>query len=150
MPELNGVEVIRQIHRIVPGTKILVVTMHDTEDLIRECLEAGARGYLVKTEAARHLVHAIEAIRQRKPFFASEVAEIILQGYLQDHPKDARSKIRQPRLTLREREIVQLPAEGKSNKELSIELGISVRTAESHRSNIMRKLDLHSLGSYSQ
>jgi DNA-binding NarL/FixJ family response regulator len=145
LPELNGIDLTRQISRLLPKTQVLIVTMHDEEDLIRQALDSGARGFMLKTEAARHLVSAIEALAEGKPFFAPSVSQVVLQGYLDGNT--ARSRNHSFSLTSREREVVQMLAEGKSNKEIASELGISVRTAECHRTNIMRKLDMHSVSS---
>jgi DNA-binding NarL/FixJ family response regulator len=144
MPELNGLDVIRQILKALPRTEVLVVTMHESEDLIRQALEAGARGYILKTEAARHLVSAIKTLAEGKPYLTCEAGQVVLQGFL-DASASPVSERRTQRLTNREREIVQLLAEGKSNKEVAAQLDISVRTAECHRRNIMHKLDLHSM-----
>jgi DNA-binding NarL/FixJ family response regulator len=115
--------------------------------VVREVLNAGARGFLLKSDAARDLVAAVEALRRDKTYFTSKVAAMVLDGYLKNGtpgapqpPSPTRS-----RLTPREREIVQLLAEGKSTKEVAVALGLSVKTAETHRSNIMRKLELHSV-----
>ncbi len=143
MPELNGLEAVRQIAKYVPRTEVLVLTMHESEDLIREMLEAGARGYVLKSDTARQLLPAIDALRQHKPFFTPRASEVVLDGFLDDkkRPKGEPSR----KLTPREREIVQLLAEGRSNKEVASTLHISVKTAETHRTNIMRKLGLHSV-----
>jgi DNA-binding NarL/FixJ family response regulator len=143
MPELNGLEAVRQIVKIAPRTEVLVLTMHESEDLVREVLEAGARGYLLKSDASRHLISAIEALRIHKPYLTSKVNEVILMGYLGGKPPKGETS--GGRLTPREREIVQLLAEGLTNKEIASTLHISVKTAETHRTNIMRKLDLHSV-----
>lgn len=145
MPELNGLDVSRQILKALPRTEVLVVTMHESEQLVRQAMESGARGYVVKTEAARHLVNAIETLAQGKPFFTSGAAQVILDGFLDDNRP--RLPDGMTRLTTREREIIHLLAEGKSSKEMAGDLGISVRTAECHRRNIMRKLAVHSTGS---
>lgn len=144
MPELNGLDATRQIRKALPHTEVLILTMHESEQVVREVLAAGARGYLLKSDAGRDLVAAVEALRSHKPFFTSAVAEQLLEDYLKTaaRPGVAHSPTR---LTPREREIVQLLAEGKSNKEVAAALGISVKTAETHRTKIMRKLDLHSL-----
>jgi DNA-binding NarL/FixJ family response regulator len=142
MPELNGLEAARQIVKGMPKTEILVLTVHESENLVREVLDAGARGYLLKSDASKHLLPAIESLLAHKPFFTSKVSEIVLEGYLSG-AKPPRDPHR--RLTPREREIIQLLAEGKSNKEVATALNISVKTAETHRTNIMRKLDLHSV-----
>jgi DNA-binding NarL/FixJ family response regulator len=122
---------------------VLSLTVHDSENLIQEVLDAGARGYSLKSDAAKHLIAAIDSLRNRKPFFTSRISEILLNGYLSGRgPLKGETT---SRLTPRERQIVQLLAEGKSNKEVATTLNISVKTAETHRTNIMRKLDLHSI-----
>jgi DNA-binding NarL/FixJ family response regulator len=145
MPELNGLEAARQILHEVPRTEVLILTMHRSEQVVRELLQAGARGYLLKNDAARELVAAVEALSQHQPFFTSEVSEIVLQGFRRPAVVTDQSQTPSARLTARERQIVQLLAEGKSNKEVASALGISVKTAETHRTNIMNKLNLHSL-----
>lgn len=145
MPELNGLEATRKILRSDPQVEILILTMHESEQVVRDVLEAGARGYMLKSDAARDLVTAVKAMRQHKPFFTSRIAELVLQGFLAGRASSDTPGPSLPALTPREREIVQLLAEGKSNKEVAVALGISVKTAEAHRANIMRKLNLHSL-----
>jgi DNA-binding NarL/FixJ family response regulator len=146
MPNLNGLEATRQIRKALPETEVLILTMHDSEQLVREVLEAGARGYVLKSDAGRELVTAVESVRKSKPYFTSRVSEIVLDGYLHAGGRaDAFNVPRTVRLSPREREIVQLLAEGKSNKEVAVALRISVKTAETHRTNLMRKLDLHSI-----
>lgn len=144
MPSLNGLEAARQI---VTGsqTKVLILTVHDSDPLIQQVLEAGARGYLLKSDAARDLVAAVDALHRNKTFFTPKVAQIVLEGYLVKNPKDAAPDGGCFRLTGRQREIVQLLAEGKSSKEVACALGLSVKTAETHRANIMRRLDCHSV-----
>ncbi|MBI5387352.1 MAG: response regulator transcription factor [Verrucomicrobia bacterium] len=142
MPELNGLEATRQIKKAVPGVEILILTMHESEQLVREVLAAGARGYVLKNDAGRVLLHAVEALSQHKPFFTSKVAEIVLNEYLRPTEPSLNGS-ESSRLTSREREILQLIAEGKANKEIAEALGIAVRTTETHRANLMRKLDLH-------
>lgn len=145
MPELNGLEAARQILHDLPRTEVLILTMHRSEQVVRELLQAGARGYLLKNDAARELVAAVEALSQHQPFFSSEVSEIVLQGFRKPAADTDSSQTPTARLTARERQIAQLLAEGKSNKEVASALGISVKTAETHRTNIMNKLNLHSL-----
>lgn len=142
MPNLNGLDVARQILAAKPRTRILIVTMHQSEELVREVLEIGARGFLLKTDAARDLVAAVEALQRRATFFTSSVAEIVLDGYLHQRNDDKHVK---NCLTGREREVVQLLAEGKSSKEIAVCLDLSVKTVETHRTNVMRKLNLHSI-----
>ncbi|MFO1060106.1 MAG: response regulator transcription factor [Dongiaceae bacterium] len=143
MPELNGLETTRRIRHELPDTEVLVFTMHDSEELIREVLSAGARGYLLKSEAARHIVAAVEALGQHRPFFAGKVSETVLNGFLRGSA--AEPEPAGQRLTGREREIVQLLAEGNSNKRIAGLLAVSVKTVETHRAAIMRKLGLASL-----
>jgi len=143
MPELNGLEAARQIARSHPGTEVLVLTMHESEELIGEMLQAGARGYVLKSDTVRQLIPAVDSLRRHKPFFTPRASGVVLDGYAGEEGR-LRGEPRR-RLTPREREIVQLLAEGKSNKEVSSALGISVKTVETHRTNIMRKLDLHSV-----
>jgi DNA-binding NarL/FixJ family response regulator len=145
MPLLNGLEATRQILKIRPQTKVLILTVHESDPLIREVLDAGARGYILKTDAGRDLVAAVESLRRNKTFFTSRVAQMILDGFLKGDSHDARSDRGRTRLTPRQREIVQLLAEGKSSKEVAVVLDLSVKTAETHRANIMRKLDCHSV-----
>lgn len=143
MPNLNGLDAARQILAFAPRTRVLILTMHESEQVVREVLEVGARGFLLKSDAARDLVSAVEALQGRTTFFTSSVAEMVLNGYL-NRGLDERKPLKD-RLTPREREVVQLLAEGKSSKEVAVALDLSVKTAETHRTNLMRKLDLHSV-----
>ena len=146
MPLLNGLEAARQIVKSVEHTKVLVLTVHDSDPLIQEVLEAGARGYMLKSDAGRDLVVAVDALRRNKTFFTPKVAQMVLKGYLDKNPKEKASpEGARIRLTSRQKEIVQLLAEGKSSKEVASALGLSVKTAETHRANIMRRLDCHSV-----
>jgi len=144
MPQLNGLDATRQIMRERPSTKVLVLTMHDSEQVVREVLEAGARGYLLKSDAGRDLVSALEALQLNKTFFTTKISEMVLASFLNSRtmeptPSNALG------LTSREREVIQLVAEGKSTKEVAVTLGLSVKTADTHRSNLMRKLGVHSV-----
>jgi DNA-binding NarL/FixJ family response regulator len=145
MPSLNGLEATRQILKINPHARVLILTLHDSDQVVRDVLNAGARGFLLKSDAARDLVAAVEALRRDKTYFTSKVASMVLEGYLKAGTHPAPAALGKNRLTPREREIVQLLAEGKSTKEVAVALGLSVKTAETHRSNIMRKLQLHSV-----
>jgi DNA-binding NarL/FixJ family response regulator len=146
MPELNGLEATRQILKMLPQTEILILTMHENEQIVREVLDAGARGYVLKSDAGRDLVSAVEALCQHRTFFSSKISEMLLHSYLKHQDRgDAAEPTSRSRLTAREREIVQLLAEGKSNKEVATSLNISIKTAETHRTNIMNKLDLRSI-----
>src|SRR2546427_706951 len=145
MPSLNGLEATRQILKSNPQAKVLILTLHDSDQVVREVLNAGARGFLLKSDAARDLVAAVEALRRDKTYFTLQVAGLVVEGYLKrGNPTRPVTVGRNPP-TPREREIVQLLAEGKSTKEVAVALGLSVKTAETHRSNIMRKLQLHSV-----
>jgi len=145
MPGLNGLEATRQIMKEDRRAKVLILTFHDSDQVVRDVLNAGARGFLLKSDAARDLVVAVEALRRDKTYFTSKVAAMVLDGYLKGGPQAAAATLGRDRLTPREREVVQLLAEGKSTKEVAVALGLSVKTAETHRSNIMRKLQLHSV-----
>jgi DNA-binding NarL/FixJ family response regulator len=142
MPELNGLEAARRILSADPGTRILILTAHESEQLVREVLSVGARGYVLKSDAGRILVVALQALLEGGSFFTSSVARMVMDGYLRNEANDASTA---QTLSGREREIVQLLAEGNSNKDVARALNISVKTAETHRSNIMRKLALGSL-----
>jgi DNA-binding NarL/FixJ family response regulator len=144
MPNLNGLEATKQILKANPRVKVLILTLHDSDRLIHEVLMAGACGFVLKSDAARDLVTAVEALRQNKTYFTSKVASMVLNGFLKNGPGAVVADPTSP-LTSREREIVQLLSEGKTAKEVAVALGISVKTAETHRSNIMRKLELHSV-----
>lgn len=141
MPELNGLEATRQILAAEPQTRVLILTAHESEQLIREVLGAGAQGYVLKSDAGRILIGAVESLLEGRTFFTSKVARMVLEGYLRS-PAETQTL---PTLSGREREIVQLLAEGRSNKEVARKLDISVKTAETHRSNIMRKMHFESL-----
>ncbi|HEY2956297.1 MAG TPA: response regulator transcription factor [Candidatus Eisenbacteria bacterium] len=144
MPGLNGLDAARQIRELAPAVQILILTMYDSDQLVRQVLESGARGYLLKSDAGRELINAVEALSQQKPFFTARVAEKVLGAYLGEPAKAETPRIH-GELTPREREVVQLLAEGKTSKELASILEISIKTAETHRTNVMRKLGAHSL-----
>lgn len=145
MPRLNGLEAARRIKKILPDAKILILTIHDNEELARAVLEAGARGYVFKSDTGRDLVVAIEALCKNKTFFTPRVDQMMLDSFLQDGP--AAKTVERPgdRLTSRQREIVQLLAEGKTNKEVASMLNVSVKTIETHRANVMKKLGCRSV-----
>jgi DNA-binding NarL/FixJ family response regulator len=137
MPELNGLAAARRILAALPRVRILILTVHESEELVREVLAAGAQGYVLKSDAGRTLVAALEALLDGRTFFTRKVGRMVLEGFLQN--PSATETAGASALSAREREIVQLLAEGKSSKEVATALGISVKTAETHRSNIMRK-----------
>jgi DNA-binding NarL/FixJ family response regulator len=138
LPLINGIEATRQIRSRLPKTEVLIFTMHDSETLIQELLKAGARGYLLKTDARQHLIDAIKSLAVHEPFFTAKVSEALLDSFL------ARSHREGSTLTNRERSIVQLIAEGYTNKQIANLLNISLKTVETHRASIMRKLNLSS------
>jgi DNA-binding NarL/FixJ family response regulator len=147
MPNLNGLEATRQIIKARPQIRVLILTLHDSDQLVQEVLNAGARGFLLKSDAARDLVTAVEALRNNKIYFTPKVASMVLEGFLRrnDNETPVGAAPARSHLTPREREIVQLLAEGKSSRDVAEALGLSIKTAETHRANIMRKLNLHSV-----
>ena len=157
MPNLNGLEAARQILAVSPNLAILILTMHDTDSVVREVLRAGARGFVLKSDAGRDLIAAVEALELRRTFFTTRVSQMVLNGFLdRDDRKDQKESIAKTDgmkkedhssdvLTSREREVIQLLAEGKTSKEVAVALNLSVKTAETHRTNLMRKLGLHSV-----
>jgi DNA-binding NarL/FixJ family response regulator len=153
MPNLNGLEAARQILSVAPRVAILILTMHDSDSVVKEVLRAGARGFLLKSDAGRDLVSAVEALQDQRTFFTTRVSQMVLSGFLdrdQGHhlgPRKIQAKqdVAGDVLTSREREVIQLLAEGKTSKEVATTLNLSVKTAETHRTNLMRKLGLHSV-----
>jgi DNA-binding NarL/FixJ family response regulator len=144
MPELGGLEATRRIRQQLKDTEVLILTMHHSEQLIHEVLAAGARGYLLKTDAGHAVVDAVESLSRHQPFFTPGVSDLLLTAYF--HPERGGGRTAASlALTPREREVVQLIAEGKSSKEIASALSISEATAETHRTNLMRKLDIHSV-----
>jgi DNA-binding NarL/FixJ family response regulator len=140
MPELNGLEVTRRVHKMCPKVEVLVLTVQDSEQVMRQVLEAGARGYMLKSDAGDELLTAVETVRRHHLFLSSQTSRM-LHGSSSPQAKDDVTP--KQSLSPRERQILQLLAEGKSTKEIATALDITVKTAETHRSNIMRKLDLH-------
>jgi DNA-binding NarL/FixJ family response regulator len=145
MPELNGLEATRQIRKVAPTVQVLILSVHESEELVREILDAGAHGYVLKSDAGRELAAAIHALRKHETFFTSRVAQIALRAYRNKKPAGDAPPSSDGTLTPREREVLQLLGEGKSNKEAATALGISVATVETHRANIMHKLGAHSI-----
>jgi DNA-binding NarL/FixJ family response regulator len=138
LPFINGVEAARQIRLHSPKTEVLIFTQHDNESLLRNILEAGVRGYLLKTDATQYLVQAVEALEHRQPFFTKTVSDMLVSSYL------AKTDSSPSILTSRETSVVKLIAEGHSNKETAAVLGLSEKTVETHRAAAMRKLDAKS------
>ncbi len=146
MPELNGLEATRRIVKASPRTEVLILTVYETEEVIRQVLRAGARGYVLKSDAGRLLLSAVEAVAAHKPFFTSRVSELVLAGFLSgENVNPTEETPAGAPLTPREREVLQLLAEGKTNKEVAAALGIGLKTVETHRMNLMAKLGLHSV-----
>ena len=137
MPHLNGLETARRLRETVPQTKIVLLTMHTEEPYVLEALQAGTVGYVLKTQAAADIVQAIRNALQGTIYLSPRVANAVVQAYL------TRSTLPPDPLTSREREIVQRIAEGQTTQEMAARLGLSVKTVESHRINLMRKLDMH-------
>jgi DNA-binding NarL/FixJ family response regulator len=146
MPELNGLEATRRIRKARPETEVLILTMHESEELAQELLKVGARGYLLKSDADADVVAAVEALSRHRTFFTTRIAKMVVEGYVGRQRTVEEPESVKASLTDREREIVQLLAEGKSNKEIAVALSLSLQTVRTHRTNIMRKLDLHSIG----
>lgn len=144
MPELNGIEATRRILAAVPTTEVIVLTMHESEKLVRRILEAGARGYVSKSDVGGSLIEAVNTVRRHKVFLTSSAATAVVDSYLEIAAGSGRNKSPME-LTPRECEVLQLLAEGKTNKEVAARLAISVHTAETHRAKIMRKLGVHSI-----
>jgi DNA-binding NarL/FixJ family response regulator len=145
MPDLNGVDAAKRIRKGSPDTEVLILSVHYSDQLIRDILEAGVRGYIVKSDSDRDLIIAVETLANHKPFFTPRATEVMLTNFNEGKTRTEPPETMRDRLTSREREIVQLLAEGKSSKEVASSLNISVKTAETHRANIMRKLQLHTV-----
>jgi DNA-binding NarL/FixJ family response regulator len=144
MPDLDGLQATRQIKAATPSTEILILTMHESNQMVRRVLEAGARGYVLKSDLAGHLVKAVRSVSQHKLSLTPKVSEIVLEGFLKAGKEPQNERAKAP-LTPREVQIIRFLAEGKPNKEIAALLGITARTVETHRSRIMLKLGLHSL-----
>jgi DNA-binding NarL/FixJ family response regulator len=146
MPEMDGLEASRQIRKESPKTEILLLSMHYSDQLIRDILEAGVRGFVVKSDSDRDLVLAVEALANHKPFFTPHATELMLTNLgTSSSTFVSGGEALKDRLTTREKEIIRLISEGSSSKEVATTLGISVKTADTHRANIMRKLQVHTV-----
>lgn len=144
MPLLNGLEATRQIKRHLPETEVLILSMHDNEEYIRQVLAAGAMGYILKDAAARELIEAIKTVRRGEAVLSSAITRLVIEDYLRwggVQPQDENGN-----LTPREREVLQLIAEGYTNKAIADILCLSIKTVQAHRANLMGKLDLHDRG----
>jgi len=144
MPELNGLDAPRQLCAAIPGLRVLILSAHNSEQLVREMLSSGARGYVLKADAGEELESALRALAGGKLYFTSSIADMVMRG-LQGSSVLPETSDLPPRLSPKEREVIQLLAEGKTNKEVAVRLEISVKTVETHRKHIMGKLDLHSM-----
>ena len=145
MPKLNGLDAATLIYKANPKTRILILTMHAAEELIQQTLKAGASGYVLKSDAERDLLTAVDALLHNKMFFTAVASAVVLEHLREGHKKKDVFAERE-RLSVREREVVQLLAEGKSNKEIGASLNISKRTVDHHRARIMDKLQIQSVG----
>lgn len=140
MPELSGLEATRRIRRAVPSSRVLVLTLYDDEEVVTECLEAGAAGYVLKESPSAQLIYAIEAVQRGQRYLSPRVLGHVVSGN-GGRRKPARTSF--DLLTSREREVLRLLAEGRSVKQIALRLGLSVKTVDVHKSNLMRKLDVH-------
>jgi DNA-binding NarL/FixJ family response regulator len=145
MPDLDGLQATRQIREATPNTQVVVLTMHESDQMVRRVLDAGALGYVLKSDLATHLVKAVKNVSGGKLFLTPRVSDIVLKGFLKTGNRPDATEPPQVRPTPREVEVIRLLAEGKVNKEIAAELGITTRTVETHRARIMLKLGLHSL-----
>jgi DNA-binding NarL/FixJ family response regulator len=145
MPDLDGLQSTRRILEVVPSTKVVVLTMHDSDQMVRRVLHAGALGYVLKSDLATQLVKAVKYVSAGKQFLTPRISDMVLKGFLKIGNQVEKTGHAQTRPTLREIEVIRLLAEGRANKEIAVELRISIRTVETHRAKIMLKLGLHSL-----
>lgn len=145
MPLLGGIEALKRIKRDMPEAEVIVFTGHSVEDMVHAVFDAGGRSYLLKADASEHMVEAIRAAAEHRPYFTPWVSQIVFQRLLHADGSEERP-LAGTQLTPRERETVQLVAEGRSNQEVADHLKVSLRTAESHRAAIMKKLGLKSVG----
>jgi DNA-binding NarL/FixJ family response regulator len=143
MPDLNGIEAAKRIRKASEKTEILMLSMHYSDQIIRDVIDAGIRGYVVKTDSGNDLSRALENLATHKPFYSTRVSDVIANPPRQNTVSDSEKP--STRVTSRENEIIQLLSEGKSSKEVAVQLNISVKTVETHRANIMRKLELHTV-----
>ena len=144
MPELDGLEALREIKRALPNTEVVIFSAHHSEEVIGQLFEAGAKSYIQKSDASRHLVTAIKSLAEHKPFFTSDISQVLFAKFLSGSA-GKKQNAQENTVTSRERDVVRLLAGGNSNKEVANCLGISIRTAETHRATLMRKLGLESL-----
>jgi DNA-binding NarL/FixJ family response regulator len=144
MPALNGLDATRRMLQHNPSQKVLILTISDGEQMVEKALEAGARGFVLKSDAARDLIAAIDAVSRGMTFFTARVDNLIFDGF-RHSGRTAPDQVKIGKLTAREQQIVQYIAEGKSTREIAAMLNISAKTTETHRNNILRKLKIHSV-----
>jgi len=145
MPNIDGLQATRQIRAASPNTKVVILTMHESDQMVRRVLEAGALAYVLKSDLAANLVNAVQDVSSGKLFLTPKVSDIVLQGFLKNGNQVVSTEQTRAKPTPREVQIIRLLAEAKSNKVIAADLGISIRTVETHRSRIMVRLGLHSL-----
>ena len=145
MPKMDGLETTRQIRELAVKTRVLILTMHESDQMVRRVLEAGAQGYVLKSDMAMQLIEAVKDLANDKISLTPRVSKIVLEGFLKPQADAKQPEHAQVRPTPREREIIRLLASGKGNKEIADELGITVRTVETHRARVMMKMGWHSL-----
>lgn len=145
MPDMDGLEVTRRIRDVARETQILILTMHESDQMVRRVLEMGARGYVLKSDMAAHLVQAVKDLANGKISLTPKVSALVLEGFLKGSTEAKPPENGHARPTPRETEIIRLLAEGRMNKEIAAALGITVRTVETHRARIMMKMGFHSL-----
>ena len=141
MPVLNGVDAARELKKSSPNTKIIILTQHDENQYVTEALHAGAKGYVLKNQGAEDLVHAIREVCRGAVYLSPSISHTVVGAYL------SKGTVSADALSGRERQVLQLVGEGKSTKDIALQLGISVKTAESHRARLMKKLDIHETAS---
>lgn len=145
MPEADGLEATRQIREAAAQTRVLILTMHESDQMVRRVLEAGARGYVLKSDMAMRLVQAVKDLANGRISLTPKVSAMVLEGFLKGGPESKLAENGHSRPTPREIEIIRLLAEGKTNKEIAADLGITIRTVETHRGRIMMKMGFHSI-----
>jgi DNA-binding NarL/FixJ family response regulator len=141
MPVLNGVDTARELKKSAPRTKVILLTQHDEDQYVTEALRAGVKGYVLKRQAAEDLVHAIQEVCRGSVYLSPNISRAVVDAYL------SKTYVSADPLSGRERQVLQLVGEGKSTKDIAVHLGISVKTAESHRARLMKKLDIHETAS---
>jgi DNA-binding NarL/FixJ family response regulator len=145
MPDMDGLEVTRRIREAARETQVLILTMHESDQMVRRVLEMGARGYVLKSDMAAHLVQAVKDLANGEISLTPKVSEMVLKGFLKGKKESKQPENGHARPTPREIEIIRLLVAGKTNKEIAAELGITLRTVETHRAHIMMKMGFHSL-----